>query len=217
MSPSTIGDVLFTKTQQKLLGLLYGRPGKSFFTNEIVRLAEMGKGTISRELEKMQRAGLLTVQRVGNQTHYQANAGCPVYSELLAIVRKTFGVADVIREAMEPVKQRVEFSFIYGSLAKGTDSSNSDIDLLVVADDLSFAELMSVLAGAEMSLGRPINPTVYTREETMARLAAGNAFLSKVMEQPKIWVMGNDDDIGEHGKPGEDREAEDRGTESSRI
>lgn len=196
MLPVTLGDALFTKTQQRVLGLLYGKPDKSFYTNEIVRWADMGRGTIRRELERLVAAGLLVSSRAGNQLHYQANPDNPVYNELLGIVRKTFGIADVIRSALLAVDEQLDLAFIYGSIAKGEDTASSDIDLLVVTDALAYAELVSVLTGAEKLLGRPINPSIYTLKQIRSKLKQKNAFLSRVMEQPKLWIKGSDDDIG---------------------
>lgn len=196
MLPVTLGDALFTKTQQRVLGLLYGKPDKSFYTNEIVRWADMGRGTIRRELERLVAAGLLVSSRAGNQLHYQANPDNPVYNELLGIVRKTFGIADVIRSALLAVDEQLDLAFIYGSIAKGEDTVSSDIDLLVVTDALAYAELVSVLMGAEKLLGRPINPSIYTIKQIRSKLKQKNAFLSKMMEQPKLWIKGSDDDIG---------------------
>ncbi|MCK5640163.1 MAG: ArsR family transcriptional regulator, partial [Gammaproteobacteria bacterium] len=127
MSPSALGDALFTKTQQRVLGLLYGKPDKSFYTNEIVRWADMGRGTIRRELDRLVSAGLLVSSRIGNQLHYQANPDNSIYNELLAIVRKTFGIADVIRSALLTVDEQLDLAFIYGSVAKGEDTASSDI------------------------------------------------------------------------------------------
>ena len=199
MASISIGNALFTKTQQKVLGLLFGQPDETFYLNEVVRLAGVGKGTISRELERMHAAGLLTVKRVGNQTHYQANSECPIYSELLAIVRKTFAVSDVIRAALLPFDAQIDFAFIYGSVAKSEDTSSSDIDLLIVSDSLAYADTMSVLSDAERLLGRPVNPSIYNREQINSRLRADNAFLTKVMEQPKLWIKGTEDVIREAG------------------
>ncbi len=199
MPTTTIGDALFTKTQQRVLGLLYGKPEQSFYTNEIVRLADMGRGTIRRELERMVSAGLLILTRAGNQHHYRANPENPVYQELLAIVRKTFGVADVVQTELSPVYEQIDLAFIYGSVAKGEDNSHSDIDLLVVSDSLAYADLMTVLADAEKSLGRPINPSIYTAEQIKSKLQQKNSFLTRLMEQPKLWVKGGEDDIGEFG------------------
>lgn len=195
MSPTSIADALFTKTQQRVLALLYGKPEKSFYTNEIVRWADMGRGTISRELEKLESAGLLQVTRVGNQRHYRANSNNPVYNELLAIVKKTFGIADIIKAALLNVDEQISWAFIYGSVAKGDDTASSDIDLLVVAESLAYADLMAVLTDTEQSLGRPVNPSIYTIEQIKNKLQDNNAFLSRIMEQPKIWVKGSDNDI----------------------
>lgn len=197
MYSTSIGDVLFTKTQQKVLGLLYGRPDETFYLNEIVRLAGVGKGTIKRELERMQASGLLTVERIGNQNHYQANHDNPIYHELLGIVRKTFGIADVIRAVLAPVFEQIDLAFIYGSIAKGEDSASSDIDLLVITKSLAYTDLMAVLTDAEQALGRPINPSIYTTGQIKEKLEQKNAFLTRVMEQPKLWVKGDEDDIKE--------------------
>jgi predicted nucleotidyltransferase len=199
MPATTVGDALFTKTQQRVLGLLYGNPEQSFYANEIVRLADMGRGTVRRELERLVSAGLLSVTRTGNQHHYKANPENPVYQELLAIVRKTFGIADVIQAELVPVNEQIDLAFIYGSVARGEDTASSDIDLLVVSDSLAYADLMTVLADAEKSLGRPINPSIYTAEQIRDKLKQKNSFLTRLMEQPKLWVKGVEDDIRESG------------------
>ena len=199
MISTTIGDALFTKTQQRVLGLLFGKPDKSFYTNEIVRWADMGRGTVSRELARLVSAGVLVVSLSGNQHHYRANPDNPVYQELLGIVRKTFGIVDVIREAIAPLDSQIELAFIYGSIAKGDETASSDIDLLVVAESLAYGDLISLFSDAEQLLGRTINPSIYDRVQVKARLQEANAFLTRVMEQPKLWVKGSDDDINEFG------------------
>jgi predicted nucleotidyltransferase len=199
MLATTIGDALFTKTQQRVLGLLYGKPEQSFYTNEIVRWADMGRGTVRRELERLVSAGLLVISREGNQHHYRANPDTPVFHELLAIVRKTFGITDVIRSALVPLNERIELAFIYGSIAKGEDTASSDIDLLVMSDSLAYADLMTVLSDAEGLLGRPVNPSIYTAEQLKNKLDQKSSFLTRVMEQPKLWVKGGEHDIGETG------------------
>ena len=196
MPATAIGDALFTKTQQRVLGLLFGKPDRSFYTNEIVRWADMGRGTISRELSRLVSAGLLVASREGNQHHYRANPDNPVYRELVGIVRKTFGIADVIRAALAQVDDQVNWAFVYGSIAKGEDSASSDIDLLVVTESLAYTDLMKILADAEQLLDRPINPSIYTIEQIKDKVHERNAFLCRVMEQPKLWVKGSEDDIG---------------------
>ncbi len=198
-SSSRLGDALFSMTQQKVLGLLYGHPGETFFVNQILRLTGMGVHTIKRELDRMTAVGILTLRKIGNQHHYQANPECPIYPELLGIVRKTFGVADVIKTALEARDEQIEIAFVYGSVASAEDRADSDIDLMIVAPDLAYAELMESLAEAEQSLGRKINPTIYNASEVESRLKQKDAFLSRVMERPKLWIKGADDDIGTVG------------------
>ena len=197
MTNTTIGDALFTKTQQRVLGLLYGKPQQSFYTNEIVRLADMGRGTISRELERLVSAGLLKVRREGNQHHYQANPDCPIYKALLEIVKKTFGVVDVVKDGLSSIENQVDFAFVYGSVAKGEETAGSDIDLFIVTESLAYADVMNVLLNAEEELGRPVNPSLYTRAQVKKKLKEKNAFLIRLMEQPKLWIKGTEDDIRE--------------------
>jgi predicted nucleotidyltransferase len=193
MRSNSIGNVLFTKTQQKVLGLLFGKPDQSFYLNEITRLSQMGRGTIKRELERMEAAGIVVKKRIGNQNHYQANPECPVYSELMGIARKTFGVADVIKTALNSILDEVALAFIYGSVAKGEDTAKSDIDLLIVSNELTYSEVMERLLDSETSIGRPINPTIYNVDQIEKKLKQDNAFVSRVMEQPKIWIKEDED------------------------
>ena len=188
MASSSIGDALFTKTQQRVLGLLYGKPEQSFYLNEIVRLADMGKGAVSRELAKLTKAGLLTVMRQGNQSHYQANADNPIFDELKVIVQKTFGVVDVLKTALATLLPGLELAFIYGSIAKGSEHANSDIDVLLVGDGLSYGEVMTLLDNAEQALGRTINPTLYSPLDFAMRVKAKQSFITRLMEQPKLWL-----------------------------
>ena len=199
MRSNTIGNVLFTKTQQKVLGLLYGQPYKSFYLNEIVRLSDIGRGTIKRELERMTASGIIIQKRIGNQNHYQANESCPVYQELLGIVRKTFGIADVIKTALTPIFDRILFAFIYGSIAKSQDSSKSDIDLLVISDKLTYSEVMERLIEVEGSLGRVVNPTIYDLNQIKQKLKQDNAFVARIIEQPKIWIKEDQDVFDQFG------------------
>jgi len=184
------GDALFTTTQQNVLSLLYGHPEKSFYTKEILRKTGMGVATIKRELDRMLASGILTLEKIGNQHHYQANPACPIYSELKAIVRKTFGVADVITRALEPLIDQIVLAFVYGSVAKGTDRKSSDLDLMLVGEGLAYGDVFELLNPVEESLQRPIHPTIYDPDGFKAKLADDNYFLKRVMEQPKLMIKG---------------------------
>jgi len=189
---SGIADALFTKVQQRVLAVLFGNPGRSFYANEVISLAGSGTGAVQRELARLERAGLVTVSRLGKQKHYQANAAAPVYQELRGLVLKSSGLVDVLRVVLTPLAAQIEAAFVYGSVAKGEDTAQSDIDLMVISDSLTYADLYSELEAATNRLGRTVNPTVYTREELNKRIHADNAFIKRVWEQPKLWVMGDD-------------------------
>lgn len=195
LNPSGLGEALFTKTQQKVLGLLFGSPDRSFYANEIVRLANVGTGAVQRELEKLSSRGLLTATRIGNQKHYQANAASPIFEELRGIVRKTFGLAGLLSEALSPLADRIDVAFVFGSAAAGTDTARSDIDLFIIGREITYANTMSALADAEHTLGRKVNPTLYTASELHSKLESGNAFLRRVLDQPKIFLIGSSGDI----------------------
>jgi len=190
-----IADALFTKVQQRVLGVLFGNPGRSFYANEVIALAGSGTGAVQRELTHLEAAGLVTVTRVGKQKHYQANAAAPVFEELRGLVLKTSGLADVLRAALAPLAAQVSAAFVYGSVAKGQDTAQSDIDLMVVSDSLSYADLFAALEDSANRLGRPVNPTVYSQHELAKRVREDNAFLKRVLAQPKLWLMGDRHDF----------------------
>ncbi len=208
MPPPSLGDVLFTATQQKVLGLLFGKPDQSYYANEIARWAKVGKGSLMRELERLHDAGVLTLSRQGNQTHYQANRDCPIHEELLGIVRKTFGLGEQLRSALAPFAGRLVWAFVYGSIAKGNEHAGSDVDLMLIGDDLSYSDVMESLMPVEERLGRAINPTLRTRDDWLAKMATGNSFVLRVAEQDRIDLIGGPPEESargqcrESGKPG---------------
>lgn len=190
-----LGGVLFTNTQQRVLAFLFGQPERSYFANELIHLTGAGSGAVQRELKRLSESGLITSQMRGNQRHFQANPQSPIFQELTQIVQKTFGLALPIREALAPYQEAIRCAFIFGSIAKKQDTVASDVDLFVISDSLSYADLVNQLLGTEVRLGRGINTTIYTEADVRQRLMDGNAFLSRVLEQPKIWIIGNESDI----------------------
>jgi predicted nucleotidyltransferase len=187
----SIADALFPRVRQRLLAALYGQPQRSFYTNELVRLADSGIGIVQRELASLSTCGLLTIRLKGNQKHYQANLEAPIYEELGAIVRKTFGIADVLRVALAPFSSEIEQAFIYGSVASGEAHAGSDVDIMIVADTLSLEDLFAAFAPLETTLGRRVNPTLYTPNEFKKRKSTRNPFLTKVLDRPRIQLMEN--------------------------
>src|SRR5438874_2797781 len=195
-----LGEVLFGKTQRRVLGLLFGDVERSYFANEIVRLAGSGSGAVHRELAALESAGLVSATRVGNQKHYRANRASPIFEELRGIVLKTFGVAGVLREALAASAPKIKAAFVYGSLAKGTDTAASDIDLMVISER-SYSHVLEAVAQAEQRLGRKVNPTVYSLADVRRRLAGGNSFATRVLAGPKIFVIGSDDALRSAAEP----------------
>ncbi len=190
-----LADALFSNVQQRVLAYLFGQPERSFFATELIKLAGGGSGAVQRELARLADSGLVTVTRVGTQKHYQANPKSPLFAELCAIAQKTVGLAEPLREALAPLAAKISAAFVYGSVAKRQDTAKSDIDLMVVSDSLSYADLFTVLEEATNRLGRTVNPTVYSRQELNKRVRADNAFVKRVLAQPKLWVIGEEHDI----------------------
>ena len=187
---TSLAGALFTKTQQKVLALLFGQPDRSFYTKELIGLTGSGSGAVQRELQRLTSSGLARMTRVGAQKHYQANPDCPVYHELIGIMHKTVAVAEPIRQALGPVADRIRLAMIYGSVARDADTAASDIDLLIIADDLMLEELYATLAPIEARLDRKINPMLYTVQEFNARRSAKNPFLSRVLADESLILIG---------------------------
>lgn len=186
---SGLADALFPKVRQRVLAVLFGRPDQSFYANEVIALAQSGTGAVQRELAALAQAGLLTVSKQGNQKHFQANAQAPVFTELRSLILKTMGLADVLRTALAPLAPQIEAAFVYGSVAKQQDTASSDIDLMIVSPSLGYADVYSALESAAATLGRTVNPTLYEPVELAKRIAQDNAFVTRVLQQPKIWLI----------------------------
>ena len=189
----SMADALFTTTQQRLLGLLFGQPGRSFYVTELIELANVGRGAVQRDLVRLEQSGLVVTERYGNRKHYQANADAPIYKELCSIILKTVGLQEQVRAALEPLGAQLFLALIYGSVAQQADTAKSDIDLLVVSDNLTLETLYSHLSIAEKELGRQISPALYTVTEFNQRRENGNPFLKRVLEGPTVLFKGDID------------------------
>ena len=196
---SSLADALFPKVRQRVLAVLFGTPDCSFYANEVIALAQSGTGAEQRELAALAEAGLLTVSKQGNQKHFQANAAAPVFAELRGLVLKTMGLADVLRVALAPMALQIDAAFVYGSVAKQQDTASSDIDLMVVSPSLAYADVYGALESAAATLGRTINPTLHEPVELARRNRQDNAFVTRVLQQPKIWLIGTEEQL--HAQP----------------
>jgi predicted nucleotidyltransferase len=210
-----IADALFTPAQQKLLALLFVRVDDALHLNEIIRLTGLGSASAQRELRRLSDAGLIVSQRVGNVRQFRPNKDSPVYPELHGLIQKTFGLVGVLRAALQPLTSAVRVAFVYGSIAKGVETALSDVDLLLVGEPISYGALLSALSPAEQALGRKISPTLYTLAEFKKRQQEQQHFLMRVLEQPKIFISGDNDDLRRLGEPGQDPQAQSRVVESA--
>lgn len=184
-------QALFTTTQQRLLSLLYGDTERSSYLREILRQTGMGVGTVKRELDRMVAAGILKRSQQGNQHHYQADKSCPIHEELAAIVRKTLGLSELLRQTLNPIADQIQWAFVFGSIASGAATGGSDVDLMVIGD-LDFEQLSQTLYPAQEALGREINPKLYRPEEWRALFEADDRFVQSVLKNPRIDLIGEE-------------------------
>lgn len=190
-----LADALFSNIQQRVLAYLFGQPERSFFATELIKLAGGGSGAVQRELARLADSGLVTVKHVGTQKHYQANPKSPIFAELCAIAQKTVGLAEPLRETLAPLAKRIKAAFVFGSVAKRSDTAASDIDVLVLSDSIDYADVFAALQSAEAKLGRTVNPTVYTPANWRKKRKEGTAFVVKVAAQPKVFLIGTEEDL----------------------
>jgi predicted nucleotidyltransferase len=193
---SGLAAALFTPVQQRVLGLLFAQPNRRFRSSEIIRLAGSGTGAVHRQLQRLEASGLVEASREGNQKHYQARRDSPIFEELHGLAVKTFGIADPLRVALAPFADRIVAAFVFGSVAKAADRAGSDVDLLVVSDELAYPDLFSALATAEVTLARSVNPTILTTAEWHRERSRDDSFVARISGQPRIFVTGDADALG---------------------
>jgi predicted nucleotidyltransferase len=177
------------------LALIFTHPERSFYASEIVRNVRSGVGAVERELSKLERSGLVSVERIGNQKHYRANPDAPIFEELRGLVEKTVGLAEPIRRCLEPYAGAIRAAFVYGSVAKQTDTAHSDIDLMVIGDDLNYSDLYTAAQDAESKLRRKVNPLFLSLKDWQRKASDRGSVLNKISSSPKIFVIGSEKDL----------------------
>jgi predicted nucleotidyltransferase len=192
---TTISDALFSRTQQRVLSLVFGQPERVFGMSELIALADSGSGAVQREVQRLLDSKLIVATTAGRQKRYQANPVAPIFQELRSIIEKTAGVPGRLRAALAPLADRIQVALLYGSVAKQTDTAMSDIDVLVVSDDLTLEEVFTTLQDAERDLGRSVSPTLYTSDEFRRRRRSGHPFLTRVLDGPHIVLVGDLDAV----------------------
>ncbi len=185
-----LGATLFARNRRAVLALLYGHPDEEFYLRQVIRTSGGGVGGVQRELDRLTRAGILRRTVRGKQVFFQANPDCPVFEEIKGLVTKTAGAADVLRSALAPLADRIRIAFIFGSVARGQQRAQSDVDLLVVGE-VAFGEVVAALADAQARLRREVNPTVYPPKEFSRKLSEGHHFLRTVVKREKVFLIGD--------------------------
>jgi predicted nucleotidyltransferase len=211
-----LAAALFGKTRREVLALLFSHADESFYLREVVRRVRAGTGAVQRELQRLADVGILVRLVRGRQVYYQANRQCPVFPELQGLLVKTVGVADVLRAALAGLADRIRIAFLYGSMAKGSARSGSDVDVLIVGD-VAFAEVVSALGSAQERLARDVNPSVYPPSEFYRKLAHRHHFLSSVLREPKVFLLGDEHELARLAKGGMAGGASDQSARSRRL
>jgi len=187
----SIVTALFSDSQSRVFRWLFGQPERAFHLSELRRLTGLGSASLQRELNRLSDAGLVRSDRVGNLRRFQANANSPVYAELVALTRKTLGIQPMLREALLPLATDLQAAWIYGSVAKQTDTAQSDIDVMLVGKNLLLGKVLELLVPLEAQLGRKINPTCFTPAEFKRRRAQPDSFVNRVLAQPILPLTGD--------------------------
>ena len=191
----SLASLLFPEYRRRVLGLLLLRPDEALHGREIARRTGLQAGTITRELGKLAEVGLLKRVKRGNQQVYSADTGSPVFTELASILRKTSGLADVLVQALAPVAPRLRLAFIFGSVARGHETAGSDVDVMLIGD-LGFRQAVALLHPCQATLGRELNPKLFSTREFVEK-ATAEPFLIDVLAKPKIFLIGNAHDLEE--------------------
>jgi predicted nucleotidyltransferase len=194
MTSDRIPGALFTKTQQAVLGLLFANVERAYHLRGIVRESGIGQGTIQRELQRLTEAGIILREKQGQQVLYRANRNSPVFPELRGLIIKTCGLAQQLGAALAGVEERIQVAFMYGSMVRGDETGSSDIDLLIIGS-LTLRDVVKSLGGVQQTLGREINPAVYTPREYRMKMNTGHHFLTALQKEPKIFLIGDEDEL----------------------
>jgi predicted nucleotidyltransferase len=195
----SIASALFSESQSRIFRWLFGQPDRAFHLSELRRLTGLGSASLQRELNRLAEAGLVQSERVGNLRRFQANPQSPVYNELIGLTRKTIGLEPQLREAMLPLVPRLKAAWVFGSVAKQTDTAQSDIDVMLIGENLPLGDILEHLLPLEAQLGRKINPTCYTPAEFERRRAEADSFVNRILSQPVLPLIGDPNELGRAG------------------
>ena len=187
----SVASSIFSDSQSRVYRWLFGQPERSYHMSELRRLTGLGSASLQRELNRLAEAKLVNSERIGSLRCFQANPESPVFDELVALTRKTLGMAPLLRDALMPLTPNLLAAWIYGSVAKQTDTAQSDIDVMLVGRDLLLGDVLERLGPVEAQLGRKINPNIYTPQEFERRQGEPDSFVNRVLSQPVFALIGD--------------------------
>jgi DNA-binding transcriptional ArsR family regulator len=194
MRTSPILDALFPEVRAKILAALLLQPDKRWFLTELAQHIGTQPSSLQREVEALSKAGLLEQTKDGRRVYFQADTNSPVFTDLKGLLEKTAGLVPILREEVEAFGERIQLAFLYGSTARSEESSESDVDLMIVGD-VGLSDLVPSLRRAERRFGRPVNPTVYSSKEFKTKARNHDHFLTTVLRGAKEFVKGNDGEL----------------------
>jgi len=193
-----VAEILSSKIRAEIFRILFGTRDDALYMREIERRSGFSTGTVQQELKKLSRLELVTNNRDGNRLYYKANKDHPLYPEIRNIVLKTIGLVDTIQEALDQSSD-IECAFVFGSIARHDETAHSDIDLMVIGT-VGLREVTTMLSGLSVTIGREINPHVMSSKEFVKRRKQGDHFITSILQQPKIFVRGNENDFAAMGR-----------------
>jgi len=193
---SPIATALFGKARRAILALLFGHPDEAFYLRQLARISSSSASSLQRDLATLVEAGIIERKQHGHSVYFRANRACPVFEEIQGIVTKTVGAADVLRDMLQPFRDRITAAFVFGSVARGEAKASSDVDLFVIGD-LSLPDLAVELEAAEARLRRPVSPVIYSPDEFAEKARAGQHFVQSILERPKLFLIGTVDGVAE--------------------
>jgi predicted nucleotidyltransferase len=194
MRRKSLISALFPKTRRSVLAATLMHPDRWWFLADLARHIGVSPSSLQREMKSLVEGGILLRREEGKHVYFKPDPNCPILSELQAIMTKTLGLVDVLRDTLAPFKKMVKVAFVYGSIARGEELSESDVDLMIVGH-AKLADLSSQLAEAEGKLAREVNPTVFSPEEFARKLRQGHHFLRSVVQTDKLFVVGDPDEL----------------------
>lgn len=190
-----LASALFSQVQLRVLGLFFSQPSQRYQLTQVIKRVGSGRGAVQREVEKLTAAGILNLAVVDGRKLYQASRQSPIFEELHALIVKTVGLLEPLRQALKPLAPNIEVAFVYGSIAKGDDTAKSDIDLMIIGQNIEYSDVYKLLQKAEHNLLRPINPTLMNPAEWKQKTSSKNSFVSKIALQPKLFIFGTADGL----------------------